>query len=149
MPGEDGVTASDYLAACLDGTSQALRGSGRLSMRLTLDRIDPASFGALIALFERAVGFYAGMAGINAYHQPGVEAGKRAARDYIKLQRQVVGFVTDHPNQPFPAGQVAAEIGKPAQAERVYDILHRLACCDRYGLTWSGDLDADTFTCQP
>jgi glucose-6-phosphate isomerase len=35
--------------------------------------------GALIALFERAVGFYASLVGINAYHQPGVEAGKKAA----------------------------------------------------------------------
>ena len=35
--------------------------------------------GGLIALFERAVGFYATLVGINAYHQPGVEAGKKAA----------------------------------------------------------------------
>ena len=33
----------------------------------------------LIALFERTVGLYASLVGINAYHQPGVEAGKKAA----------------------------------------------------------------------
>lgn len=31
----------------------------------------------LIALFERAVSFYASLVNINAYHQPGVEAGKK------------------------------------------------------------------------
>jgi len=30
-------------------------------------------------IFERAVSFYASLVNINAYHQPGVEAGKKAA----------------------------------------------------------------------
>jgi glucose-6-phosphate isomerase len=33
----------------------------------------------VIALYERAVGLYAELVDINAYHQPGVEAGKLAA----------------------------------------------------------------------
>jgi len=39
----------------------------------------------LIALFERAVGFYASLVNINAYHQPGVEAGKKAAGNVLTI----------------------------------------------------------------
>jgi glucose-6-phosphate isomerase len=35
------------------------------------------NLGALIALYERAVGFYGPLVNINAYDQPGVEAGKK------------------------------------------------------------------------
>ena len=47
----------------------------------------------LIALFERAVGFYASLININAYHQPGVEAGKKAAGNVIELQHQILKVV--------------------------------------------------------
>jgi glucose-6-phosphate isomerase len=35
------------------------------------------NLGALIALYERTVGFYGPLVNINAYDQPGVEAGKK------------------------------------------------------------------------
>ena len=46
--------------------------------------MDPYSLGGLIALFERAVGLYGSMIAVNPYHQPGVEAGKKAADERIK-----------------------------------------------------------------
>jgi glucose-6-phosphate isomerase len=46
---------------------------------VSLPEVTPATVGALIALYDRAVGFYATLVNINAYHQPGVEAGKKAA----------------------------------------------------------------------
>ena len=55
-------------------------------MTITLDRVGPRQLGALIALFERAVGYYASLVGVNAYHQPGVEAGKKAAGVALRLQ---------------------------------------------------------------
>ena len=51
----------------------------RVSLTLTIKEVSPFTVGVLIALFERAVGFYASLVNINAYHQPGVEAGKKAA----------------------------------------------------------------------
>ncbi len=48
-------------------------------MTITVGDVSARSIGALVALFERTVGLYALLVGINAYHQPGVEAGKRAA----------------------------------------------------------------------
>lgn len=36
-----------------------------------MQEVTPRSAGALIALYERAVGIYASLVNINAYHQPG------------------------------------------------------------------------------
>ena len=86
----DGVTSGDYLAGFLIGTRNALTQVGRQSMTLLLERIDERRLGALIALYERAVGLYAVQLGINAYHQPGVEAGKKAAEDALELQKSLL-----------------------------------------------------------
>lgn len=65
------VTSGDYLSGFLQGTRRALWENGRQSITITLDAVTPHRVGALIALFERAVGLYAGLVGINAYDQPG------------------------------------------------------------------------------
>ena len=44
--------------------------------------------GALIALYERGVSIYASLVNINAYHQPGVEAGKKAAAAVLKYSEK-------------------------------------------------------------
>src|SRR5690606_5382954 len=63
---EPGITSGDYLQGFLLGTRQALAESGRESMTLTLSDAGDRSLGALIALYERAVGLYASLVGINA-----------------------------------------------------------------------------------
>jgi glucose-6-phosphate isomerase len=87
---EPGVTAGDYLMGFLLGTRNALTEAGKSSMTIVLETVDEKSLGALIALYERAVGYYASKININAYHQPGVEAGKRAAADIIALQKKLI-----------------------------------------------------------
>ncbi len=87
---EPGITAGDYLRGFLLGTQAALSEAGRPSMTLTIDRVDAHRLGVLIGLFERAVGFYASLININAYHQPGVEAGKKAAAAVLKMQQALV-----------------------------------------------------------
>ena len=77
---EPGVTAGDYLDGFLLGTRAALFENDRESMTATIPRVDARTVGGLIALFERAVGLYASLIGINAYNQPGVEAGKKGGR---------------------------------------------------------------------
>ena len=59
-------------------------------MTLELEQVDARSLGGLIALYERAVGFYATWLGINAYNQPGVEAGKKAAEEMLALQVRIL-----------------------------------------------------------
>jgi glucose-6-phosphate isomerase len=85
----EGVTSSDCLVSMLLGTRNALSEAQRRSLTVALDRVDARSLGAVVALFERAVGFYGSMIGINAYHQPGVEAGKQAADQMLSRIRQM------------------------------------------------------------
>ncbi len=62
------------------GNPKGPQRKNRESITLTIEKINARSIGALIALYERAVGFYASLININAYHQPGVEAGKQDSR---------------------------------------------------------------------
>lgn len=122
---EEGVTSGDFLFGFLYGTRQALSEKGRESMTITVEKIDAATIGALIAMFERTVGLYAALVNINAYHQPGVEAGKKAAGTVIDLQKKVQAFMREHANESSPE-KIANEIGAPEQVETVYAILRRL-----------------------
>lgn len=127
MDVEPGVTSGDFLSGFLQGTRQALHEKGRGSMTLTVDRLDAATVGRLIALYERAVGFYATLVGINAYHQPGVEAGKKAAGEVIALQQKIVAHLVANKGRSFTAEQIATALGEEAQVERVFLIARHLA----------------------
>jgi glucose-6-phosphate isomerase len=85
---EPGFTSADFLAAFQEGTAKALHDAGRGSLRLSIDRVSEENVGGIIALFERAVGYYAAMIGINAYNQPGVEAGKKAAKEILAAKKK-------------------------------------------------------------
>ncbi|MBQ9827618.1 MAG: glucose-6-phosphate isomerase, partial [Lachnospiraceae bacterium] len=80
--GEDS-TSGDYLNAFMQGTKKALESHGKKTLVLTVPEVDAYNIGQLIALFERAVGIYAAMIDINAYDQPAVEFGKKAAGGII------------------------------------------------------------------
>ncbi|MBC7927466.1 MAG: glucose-6-phosphate isomerase [Bryobacteraceae bacterium] len=125
---EPGATAGDFLHGFLLGTREALFANGRESMTITLDRVDAFRVGVLIALFERAVGFYASLVNINAYHQPGVEAGKKAAAAVLEMQKKVAGSLT---TQMVDAAGIAQQIGAPDQVETVHHLLEHLAANNR------------------
>ncbi len=91
----DGERTGDILSGFLQGTRAALTEGGRQSVSITMKALSPFSLGALIALFERAVGFYGELVNINAYHQPGVEAGKKAATSIIDLQAKIETLLSD------------------------------------------------------
>jgi glucose-6-phosphate isomerase len=117
---EPHVTAGDYLQGFLLGTRTALYENGRESMTITVPRVDARTVGALIALFERAVGLYASLIGINAYHQPGVEAGKSAAAGVLALRGKVLASLTKVP-------QTAEELAAGDDVETAYLLLEHLA----------------------
>lgn len=96
-PGADDHDASDHLLGFLRGTRAALVEAGRPSLTLRIPAADARSLGALIALFERAVGLYAELIDINAYHQPGVEAGKKAAAATLAALDQVAAALGPEP----------------------------------------------------
>lgn len=128
---EPGITAGDYLNGFLLGTREALYENGRDSLTLTIPNADAQSIGALIALFERAVGLYANFVGINAYHQPGVEAGKRAATAVLALQQRVMGVLQSQADTVFTASDIARELAEPGAVETIFMILQHLAANGR------------------
>lgn len=141
---EPGVTAGDYLHGFLLGTREALFENDRESMTITVPRVDARTVGALIALFERSVGLYAGLIDINAYHQSGVEAGKKAAASVLALQKKVVEALS---SSPQTADQIAVSAGVREQTETVYLLLEHLAANGRARVAESDDPGRTTFTC--
>ncbi|MBW4053868.1 MAG: glucose-6-phosphate isomerase [Proteobacteria bacterium] len=133
---EEGITSGDFLFGFFQGTRTALYENGRESMTLTINRIDAYTIGVLIALFERAVGFYASLININAYHQPGVEAGKKAAGTVIALQTSVMELLQEE-QRGMTAETIAARLGKPDQVEMVFAILRHLAANQDRGIIQS------------
>jgi glucose-6-phosphate isomerase len=123
---EDGITSGDYLQGFLRGTRSALYESGRESLTISIPEVNAFNLGALIALYERAVGFYGSLVNVNAYDQPGVEAGKKAATRLLQLQKQV--------SQKLAAdrGKTAEEIARSIDAdpEDVFHVLRHLASND-------------------
>jgi glucose-6-phosphate isomerase len=127
---EPGMRLGDYLQGFFLGTRRALTDGGRLSSSITLEKLSPYSLGQLIALFERAVGFYASLIGVNAYHQPGVEAGKKAANEILDLQRKIVELLEQE--QGLTALEVVNRLGlQQAALTDVFSLLRRLVATGR------------------
>ena len=135
---DPGATAGDYLSGFLQGTRQALYENQRDSITITIPQVNPRTVGALIALYERAVGFYGSLVNVNAYHQPGVEAGKKAAAVVLDLQKQVLQ-VLQEAKTPLSLAQIAEKATATDQIEAVYKILRHLQA-NRRGVTMQGDL---------
>ncbi|MEO1393213.1 MAG: glucose-6-phosphate isomerase [Cyanobacteria bacterium J06634_5] len=134
---EPGVTAGDYLSGLLQGTRRALFENHRDSITITVPEVSPRMVGALIALYERAVSIYAFMVNINAYHQPGVEAGKKAAADVLDLQNKV-REVLGNAEAPLSLTEVAEKAAMADKIENIYKIVRHLDANGR-GVKIQGD----------
>ena len=131
---EEGATAGDYLLGFLLGTRQALHEKGRRSLTVTLSEISPRSMGMLIALYERAVGLYAGLTRINAYDQPGVEAGKRAASEVLTLQRRALAALRSNGGRTWELTELARHLGAEQEVETLFKILEHAAANPDHGV---------------
>jgi len=127
MEVDPGVTTGDYLQGFYLGTRDALTEKNRSSITITVNDVSPRTLGQLIALYERVVGLYASLVNINAYHQPGVEAGKKAATGVIALKLKISAALKAAPGKSFTAEALATQIGAPEQTELVFKILEHLA----------------------
>jgi glucose-6-phosphate isomerase len=130
---EPGVATGDYLSGFLQGTRRALRDRGRETLTLSVERVDALTLGALIALYERAVGLYASLIHINAYHQPGVESGKKAAADVLALQAKLCAALRANRGEPLSAEQLGAAVGSE-DCETVFWVLRHLSANPRHGI---------------
>jgi glucose-6-phosphate isomerase len=108
-----GERPEDFLEGFLQGTRSALAEGGRQSLTITLRRFDASALGALIALFERAVGLYGELIDINAYHQPGVEAGKKAAAEVLALQARLEALLADGESRTLEDLATALDLPSP------------------------------------
>lgn len=118
-------TSGDYLHGFLRGTRKALFDKGRESITIGISEVTAFSVGALIALYERAVGFYGSLVNVNAYNQPGVEAGKNAATELLQLQGKVRANLNESPRT---AEDIARALN--ADPESVYHVLVHLGAND-------------------
>ena len=80
----------------------------------------------LIGLYERAVSFYASLIHVNAYHQPGVEAGKKAAGNFLSLLNNVKNHLAETGSGGVTAATMASNVGE-SDYEEVYHCLNHLA----------------------
>ncbi len=123
---EPGVTSGDFLSAFLQGTRRALHDGGRGSITLTMNDVTAFSVGALIALYERTVGLYASLVNINAYHQPGVEAGKKAATAVLSIQSKVLSALRVRAGGWMTVEEIAQAAGVKDDTETVFMVLRHL-----------------------
>lgn len=131
---EPQITSGDYLNGFLLGTRQALLEKDRESLTLTVKSVSPFSIGVLIALFERAVGFYASLINVNAYHQPGVEGGKKAASAVIDLELAILQYLGQKRTIPLTAAAISKAIDRSDDIETVFKICEHLAANPQRGL---------------
>jgi glucose-6-phosphate isomerase len=134
MEVEPGATSGDYLQGFLLGTRRALFEKDRESITITVPDVSAATVGKLIALYERAVGFYASLINVNAYNQPGVEAGKQAAAEVLALQQRIVDTLRARKGTGLTVEQLAAEVGARDDTETVFKILQHLSANPDHGV---------------
>jgi len=127
---EPDITSGDYLMGFYLGTREALFDNDRESITITVSEPSAYTVGSLIALFERAVGLYASLVNINAYHQPGVEAGKKAASDVMKLQKLIFKALTDNKGKLLTVQEIGKLTGK-TENEWIYKICLHLSANQR------------------
>ncbi len=134
MPVEPGATSGDYLNGFHQGSRQALFEKDRESITVTVPDVSPQTVGKLIALYDRAVGFYGTLVNINAYHQPGVEAGKKAAAGVLEIQNKIVRALKANKGKQFTVEQIADEAGAKDEVETVFKTLQHLAANRDHGV---------------
>jgi glucose-6-phosphate isomerase len=131
---EPNTTAGDYLTGFFLGTRQALFDKNRESLTLSIQNVSPFSVGVLIALFERAVGLYASLININAYHQPGVEAGKKAASAVISLEIEILQHLAKSRSTPVTVTALSQAMKRPDDVETVFKVCEHLAANPHRGI---------------
>jgi len=141
------VTTGDYLEGFLLGTREALTEEACDTITLTLRELDAASVGLLIALYERAVGFYAQLIRVNAYHQPGVEAGKKAAQSLLQVQ-EFLGKILDAGGGEWTVEELEEPLraqGQLVEFELIFKILEHLVANGRLRVERREDIQGNRY----
>jgi glucose-6-phosphate isomerase len=128
LPISGDVAMGDYLHGFLAGLSAALLKKHRQVIAVKLPKLDVFALGQLIALYERAVAIYAEFININAFHQPGVQAYKLAAKGVLALREKLFAALEAKPARDRSAVEITAAAGLPeSDAVTVGDLLDKAA----------------------
>ena len=73
-----GQSFNKLIASEFKATEQAVNSAGKMNMKITLSAVNEDNMGALLYLFEMATAVMGELLDIDAFDQPGVEAGKIA-----------------------------------------------------------------------
>ena len=119
------INMGDYLHGFLEGLSLALRNKGRQVITIKVPTINTYTLGMLIALYERAVAIYAEFININAFHQPGVQAYKLAAKGVLELRAKVLDAVNSMDKFSMTAAELADKIGMSDSAVEIANLLDK------------------------
>jgi len=126
----DGVTMGDYLHAFKDGLVNALQDKQRKVMEITITQVNETNIGMIIALYERAVAYYAELININAFHQPGVQSYKLASDDIHEISQKIQAWIhapRQEQNWQGTAKDIAREVGASLYINCVEGILSKYA----------------------
>ena len=115
IPLDNSRNMGDYLHGFLYGLAAALENKNRMVMTMEISTISPANLGLIIALYERAVAIYAEFIHINAFHQPGVQAYKLAAKGMLEVREKLFEALQK------PASGSAAELADAAGLSDMQD----------------------------
>jgi glucose-6-phosphate isomerase len=127
IPITENISMGDYLHGFKAGLANALRSKGRQVVEMQITDVNAFNLGMIIALYERAVAFYAELVHINAFHQPGVQSYKLASKEIISLQIAIEGKLANIGKFKGPSHELAAKIGLPEQEIDVAGLIAKFA----------------------
>ena len=116
----------ERLEATIEGTVFRNPENGWSVITVQIATVSPANLGALIALYERAVAIYAELIHINAFHQPGVQAYKLAAKGSLAVREKLFAALSGT-SAAGTAAELAAQAGLADQVAEVAGWLDRAA----------------------
>jgi glucose-6-phosphate isomerase len=110
LPIDESSSMGTYLHGFQEGLSAALRSKGRQTISIQIGDVNEFNLGMIIALYERAVAVYAEFININAFHQPGVQAYKLAAKGILDLRSKMLEEISELGEFTGTAAELAEEL---------------------------------------
>ena len=117
----------DYLHGFMEGLTLALRGKKRQIISVKISEINTFNLGMLIALYERAVAVYAEFININAFHQPGVQAYKLAAKGVLAMREKVLAVLAEAGKYELTAAEIAEKADLKDNVVEVGNLMDKIS----------------------
>ncbi len=124
---EDEFSLGDFLHNFQVGLTNALVANKRSVISITFESLNAKTLGMIIALYERAVAYYAELININAFHQPGVQAYKKVANKINDLNTSLQKFISENKGFQGTSTDIAKTLSVPDQALEIEGVLSKFS----------------------